>query len=138
MPDFLIAAIESPAPPIIVVPLTAATALATAFVTGGECVHFEDAHRAVPDDGLRVGEQGFVRLDGFRADVEAETVADARVADFQNRGGGMCIEPIGDDVIGGQGEGDVPACGVRFDLSGRVELVAFDQRLADAGIPRAP
>ena len=55
-PAFVTAAIESP-PPMIVVPFTAATALATAIVPVANGVDLEHAHRAVPDDRLRVGDE---------------------------------------------------------------------------------
>ena len=55
-PAFFTAAIESP-PPMIVVPLDVGDRARDGVGAGRERVDLEHAHRPVPDDGLRVGDE---------------------------------------------------------------------------------
>ena len=69
------------------------------------------------------------------SDVEAHAIADRGVVDLQHRGRARRVDSIGDDVIDGQVELDVPRLGVRDDVARGVELVVLDQRLAQSAAP---
>ena len=77
-PAFAAAAIESP-PPMIVVPLTVGHRLGHLDGAGRERVDFEDAHRPVPDDGLRASDDRAVPRTVVGPDVQPHPIANGRI-----------------------------------------------------------
>ena len=72
-PSWRTAAAESP-PPTTDSPSTSVSAWATARVPSANAACLEHAHRAVPEDRLRVRDRGRERLPDVGPDVEAERV----------------------------------------------------------------
>ena len=97
----------------------------------GERVDFEDAHRPVPDDGLCAGDDGSVRVNRARADIEAHAVPDGRIADRQDFRRHPGFDLLGDDVIGGQLEAEAARLCPRLDLARGIEQVIFHERFPD-------
>ena len=127
-PALATAATESP-PPMTVVPVTAATACATAIVPR-ERVDLEDAHRPVPDDGPRTGDDGAINLHCLGSDVEPHPIADRRVADFEHFRRGAGLDFGRDHVIDRQFEPDPALLRAPFDVARRIQEVVLDERLA--------
>ena len=96
-----------------------------------ERVDLEDAHRAVPRDGLRPRDDPAVGRDRLRPDVEPHAVADRRIADVERLGRDARLELRCDDVIDRQLEAQVPRPGLLLDLPRRVEQILLDERLPD-------
>src|SRR5919199_2072762 len=71
-----------------------------AFGAPGESLDLEDAHRAVPEDGLRARDALLEEPDGARTDVEAHFVGwDAVHTDHLALG--TLLHPVGDDNVQG-------------------------------------
>ena len=117
---------------MIVVPLTAATACATAIVPCRERVDLEHAHRAVPDDGLGAGDD---RRDSvaivFGPMSSPMRSPIARIADVERLGRRAGFELRRHDVIDRQLEPHAALLRAAFDVARRVEQVVLDERLAD-------
>ncbi len=96
----------------------------------GEGGHFEDAHRAVPDDGFGFGDFGGVGGDRLGADVEAHLVGGRR-GNVADRCGRVGFELRRDDVVGRQQKLEIFRFGVGDKALREIELVVFDERLAD-------
>src|SRR4051812_10100649 len=92
---------------------------------GGERLELEHAHRTVPEHRLRAVEPVAEQRDRRRPDVETFATRRDRVGRY-DVGLGVGAEVVGDNHIGGQ-----------YDLAGveeapaRVDLVGFEQRVAD-------
>ena len=130
IPALRTAAIESP-PPMIVVPFTLADRARDGVRAGRERFDLEHAHRSVPDDRLRVGDERFVGLDRRRADVDAKAVADPRVVDREHFVRRPFLDLVGDDVIDRQLERDSTPARLGFDRLRALDLVVLDERLPD-------
>src|SRR5229473_4913669 len=89
----------------------------------------EEAQRPVPDHGFRAGQP----LDEFgdrpRSDIEAHLVGRNVIYDICRRLG---FRSGCDDVVAGQHERDVAARRLPHQLTGKLELVLLEARLADA------
>ena len=103
---------------------------------GREGVDLEDAHRTIPDDGLRVGNCRGVRGDRRRSDVDAHPVSNGRVAYLEHFVRRARLELRRDDMVGRQQQRDAARLRVRFDRLGLIELVVFDQRSTDRDAAR--
>ena len=103
--------------------------IADAESTFVEFLHFEAAHRSVPDNSLG-GFDGFaVKFDSFRTDIEAHPV----VIDIEtdNFGVGFGIEFVGFNAVDGEQEFDTALVGFSDHFAGIVHLVGFAERITD-------
>ena len=96
----------------------------------GEGGHLEDAHGAVPDDGVGVGDLFGEESDGLGADVEGHEVGGEGAGAGEDLGFGVGGELVGEDVVDGEEEADAVLFGFGERGFGDVELVGFDERLA--------
>ena len=129
-PAFFTAAIESP-PPIMVVPCTLRNSLRDSVGPVCKGVDLEDPHRAVPHDGLRVGNELRIGLESWPDRCRRPAVADGRVADRQYLVRRGRVDPLGHDVIDRKLDRHASLHRVGFDTPRGVELVVFDERLTD-------
>ena len=103
--------------------------LADAHGASSELVHLEAAHRAVPDDGLGVLDDGGVELDGLGTDVEGHPVCGDVVTD--NLRGSFGVELVCGDVVDGEQELDASGLGGLEGGLGGVKKFVFAEGLAD-------
>ena len=96
----------------------------------GEGGHFENAHGAVPNDSLGLGNFRCKRGDRFGTDVEAHLVS-GRIADVDRGCRGSRLEFRGDDVVDREQELEVFLLRVSENFTGKVEFVILDERFAD-------
>src|SRR5947199_404874 len=96
----------------------------------GERGHLEYAHGAVPDDGFGGGNFLAVGVDGFRADVETHPTV-GRCGNGNRFRGGVRFEFSANDVIDGKKQGEFFLLSFGAEALGEIELVVFDERLAD-------
>ena len=125
------AAALSPPPMMVMAPLpvAAATAWAIALVPAANWGYLEDAHRAVPDDGLGLGDLGLEQVAGLGADVQA-AASRPGCCRLRRRWSAVGLEfrrrrrcpPADDSSL-------PPALASR--LLGQVHLVGLDEALAD-------
>ena len=94
----------------------------------GEVAHLEAAHGAVPDDGLGLGDEVGVFLDGLGADVQRHEVG----GDFIIHGGdgGLVVELVGGQVVHGQDELHAVGLGVGQGRLGGLQELFLHQGLA--------
>jgi len=96
----------------------------------GEGGELEDAHGAVPDDGVGVGDGDGEELDGFGTDVESHFVLGEGAGAGEGLGVGVGREAVGEDMVGGEEKFDAVLFGFGEGGFGDVDLVGFDQRFA--------
>ncbi len=134
-PALATAAIESP-PPMTVVPLTAATAFATSSVPFANASISNTPIGPFQITVFAPGDDVAVNLHGLWPDVEAHPLADGGIADVERLRRRAGFELWRDDVIDGELEAQAALLGPPLDVTRRVELFGFDERLADGQIPR--
>ena len=92
----------------------------------GEGIHLEDAHRAVPDDGLALVEFGLEALDRVRTDVETHPAL-RNVVNGDDLRVGVRGELVGDDDVRREQELDALGFSLGHELLGEVNLVVLDE-----------
>src|SRR5438105_5868763 len=92
--------------------------------------YFEDAHRAVPDDGA--GARNFFgkHFAGFRTNIQRHHSGGNGVAVADDLHAGVGIDFVGNDMVHWQQKLQLAAFCVVQDLAGKVEFVFLHQRLS--------
>ena len=132
-PNLLTAATESP-PPMMDVQSESATARQTASVPCSEVVELENAHGAVPEDGLGALDGLGVELLGLGADVHALAVIGDGVGG-NDLGDGVLAKVIGDAVVDGEQNLDALGLGLLEHLARALDPVLLLEGQADAACP---
>lgn len=100
----------------------------------GELLKLKDTSRAVPQDGLGLGDGLLVQLDGLLAAVETHpAVGDTRLVS----GGasvGILVELVGSDVVDGQDQLDVLVLGLLDQLGNGLGASLIEEGSADGDV----